>query len=328
MSSSINRFATGVLVLSFTLTGLLGCHPQEEDGTQTITPEETDPITRRNHPSPSPDGQRMVYHVQQADKKVSLYISNIDGSDERLLFASERMHAQEPRWSPDGEWIAFVGGPDYQLTQFALYVIKPDGSGLREVHRPEEGLAKSPFWRGDSAYLLYAERHREAGWARVHTLRLDGTDHQIVPLSGAGLHYHPRWGHQSNRLLVSWRTPDNATDGNLYVVDLATPDTKHWLTSAPGIEGMPAWSPDERFIVYYVDVPETEQADLFVVDTTTGQTANLTNTLDGNEYFPSFSKDGKRLFYQRFEADPNNPENMVSVLVHMPFDATALLTSP
>jgi hypothetical protein len=50
-----------------------------------------------------------------------------------------------PTWSPDGEWITFVsmsesGAPD-------LYILRPDGSGLRRIGRiSDRGAAMLPRW--------------------------------------------------------------------------------------------------------------------------------------------------------------------------------------
>ena len=41
------------------------------------------------------------------------------------------LHGLRPAWSPDGEWLALRGG--VEIDQQALYVMQPNGSGLRRI---------------------------------------------------------------------------------------------------------------------------------------------------------------------------------------------------
>src|ERR1041385_3255133 len=63
-------------------------------------------------PQVSPDGTRIVYALGRADREndrgtSQIWLSAIDGSNpRRLTWSGERN--REARWSPDGQWIAFV----------------------------------------------------------------------------------------------------------------------------------------------------------------------------------------------------------------------------
>lgn len=66
---------------------------------------------------------------------------------------------QEPAWSPDGQWIAYVGVVGGQGD---LYLIRGDGSGGRRLTR-DASLQQSPMWSADGRFLYYTSR-RDGGW--------------------------------------------------------------------------------------------------------------------------------------------------------------------
>ena len=250
----------------------------------------------RSHPTLSPDGSQIAYHVNLPGNRTALYVASSDGTNERVLFRPDASNAQEPRWSPDGNWIAFVGGPDYEDNHFSLFVIRPDGTELRRLFTPDTGLAKSPSWQSNGRFVSVAERSYEHGWTRVHLVDVETGESELLGIPGDGHNYHPRWGHSTGRLLLTWWNSER-TDGNLFIWDPNSPSQRTWITDSEGMEGMPAWSPDERYVVFYIYVEEA-QFDLWLLDLVDESMENITNTDSTNEFFPEFSRDGDRLYYQ------------------------------
>jgi hypothetical protein len=76
----------------------------------------------RHSPSPSPDGSRLAY----TEKSVSANDVQILDLTARTVTTIHGTGADEVRWSPTGEWLATRGGA-------GLYVVNPDGSGLRQL---------------------------------------------------------------------------------------------------------------------------------------------------------------------------------------------------
>jgi TolB protein len=114
--------------------------------------------TRQNHnltnsprsaefaPAWSPDSQAVIF-VSDREGAYALYHMRLDESQAQRLTPSG-LKATEPVWSPDGRWVAFVGGSD-------LYIIAPDGLHLRQLtHSPSQESA--PDWSADSRYLAYS----------------------------------------------------------------------------------------------------------------------------------------------------------------------------
>lgn len=101
-----------------------------------LTKEETG---NNGFPACSPDGKLVVFRSGRSGHK-NLYIMDavkgeFEGGSIRQLTEGECIDTM-PSWSPDGKMIAFSSNrhdPSNQVT-FGIYIIKPDGSGLRRVH--------------------------------------------------------------------------------------------------------------------------------------------------------------------------------------------------
>ena len=83
---------------------------------------------------PSPDGRKVLYTVREAimnaersDYVNRIYVCNADGSDSIQLTKSDK-NSSNPKWSPDGEWIAYASDRDGKNN---LYVL-PLGGGESE----------------------------------------------------------------------------------------------------------------------------------------------------------------------------------------------------
>ncbi|HXF72957.1 MAG TPA: hypothetical protein VNO79_10160 [Actinomycetota bacterium] len=98
-------------------------------------------------PSWSPDGTRLVF--ARWNGGWSIRVVDAERSQERMILGGA-WFAYEAEWSPDGELIAFVGNPtagDYS-PEDALYVMRPDGSGIRMLaDAPGYGVAGDIAWR-------------------------------------------------------------------------------------------------------------------------------------------------------------------------------------
>lgn len=92
----------------------------------------------------SPDGKEVVF-----DLLGDLYTVPIEGGEAEALTIGMAWDEQ-PRFSPDGRWIAFTsdrsGGDN-------IWVMKRDGTDPRAVTKEDFRLVNSPAWAPDSEYL-------------------------------------------------------------------------------------------------------------------------------------------------------------------------------
>jgi Tol biopolymer transport system component len=85
---------------------------------------------------------------------LGLFIVNQDGSNLVQLRSSNT--AAFPKWSPDGKWIAFCETPQgYEFFASNIFIIKPNGEGIRQLTFHKDGTAVVPSWSPDSKSIFY-----------------------------------------------------------------------------------------------------------------------------------------------------------------------------
>lgn len=102
-----------------------------------------------SHVAVSPDGQLLAYHSR--DRRQDLLISRADGTGERQL-TNDTAYDRNPTFSSDGQWIAFMSnrGGTYQV-----WLIRPDGSGLRQASKAANGALTYNQWSPDGRLVYY-----------------------------------------------------------------------------------------------------------------------------------------------------------------------------
>ena len=119
----------------------------------------------------SPDGHQMAGTSTSADGKFVLVILNLDTGEDTIIPGSAGLF--EPRWSPNGRYLAGAGFDNLQLKLFDLKTGK-----WSELTPP--GIADCPEWSGDSEFIYF---RRVSGDAGVYRIRISGgTAEKIVDL--------------------------------------------------------------------------------------------------------------------------------------------------
>lgn len=115
-------------------------------------------------PDWSSDGNSIVFNrVFYPGSKEALCVMNNDGSNLRVLTDTASLAiAVMPRWSPDGNAIAFLGQASFSSpSPYSLYIIAPDGSNqivLDEVG--SDFVDVLPRWSSDSRKIAYGKSHQ------------------------------------------------------------------------------------------------------------------------------------------------------------------------
>ncbi len=113
----------------------------------------------------SPDGSRLVFHEWVGNwwsANVNLYIINTNGSGRTQLPQGIR-----PAWSPKGDLIVF---DSCRGTSCGIFVVRPDGGGLRQVTSDGGGKAS---WSPDGKKIVYSAD--ADGNPEIFVVNLDGS---------------------------------------------------------------------------------------------------------------------------------------------------------
>jgi Tol biopolymer transport system component len=195
----------------------------------------------------SADGQRVAYiSVPEG----ALWTSKIDGRERIELSDPSVMEAALPRWSPDGNQIAFMART--QNRDWRSHLAGVNGHGLRELI-PGATAGFDPGWSPDGKSIVLAANDLGGTSSRISILDLQTA--QLVPVPGGENLFSPRWS-PDGRYIAAITTDSQA----LMVFDRAH---QQWTVLARMGIGFPSWSHDGQYL--YFDSILTEDPAFFRV---------------------------------------------------------------
>ncbi len=206
----------------------------------------------------SPDSKQLVFVSTRGGGRANLWTLDLATLHVRRL-TSGTGGDYRPSWSPDGKWIAFSSGRGsampfshgrWERLQLAdIYIVHPDGSGLKRVNA-SGGFCGSPKWSSDSsrlvAYCMDGEAtlaDRTAASGIVMDTRLVSVDvstgHATEIAAGPGIKVNPSPLPGND---VGYIRKDGAEAGIFYTSGRRGPR---------GAVRSAAWSPDGTHVVFH-----------------------------------------------------------------------------
>ena len=287
----------------------------------------------------SPDGKWIAYMVSHGDFKqdafvTQIWLANSDTGKSVQLTRNDKS-STTPRWSPDGQWLAFLSNRIEDKNQ--VFLIDPSGGEARQLTKSETAI-NNFAWSEDGKTLAYTATEPtakplkdrkeyygdfdvvRAGYNHVHIWTLDVAEAMKSPVVGKQRTKKTdfsvnsfSWSPDGSTIVFSATiNPDliQGTTGDIYLLKLSDDSVKK-LVDQPGPDTNPYFSPDGKQIVFSSVMGEkiyfASNSRLAIVGIDGGKPRSITDSFDeapgllewnrNGIYFAGLQKTASHLFH-------------------------------
>lgn len=228
---------------------------------------------------PSPDGSRILYTVREAvmtdDRSEyinQVWLCNTDGNNHIQLTKGDK-NSSNPKWSPDGKWIAFTSSREMKTN---LYVLPVSGGEAEKLTDVKTNVGNYE-WSNDASMIAFT--------------MIDAADSKEEKNKKAKDDaYYMDEEVKQNRLFVLW----------LNKKDTAGKNVQKKITKENYNVNAFDWNPDGKTIAFShgksPEVNDNVYSDISLIDIENGTIKPIATTGAG-ETNPLFSPDGKLIAY-------------------------------
>ena len=266
-------------------------------------------LTQSGHDSSpvwSPDGKTLAFISSRAGDS-QVYILSMDGG-EAHAWTHLSTGADMVKWSPDGKTLAFTSSVYPDCKDDACNKLRDEEKEKNKVkaHVAEHLLYRHwTHWsEGKRGHLFVVPAPAAADQAEASHVPRDlteGADYDVPPDERGGpedINFSP----DSKELCftaVTDKMEATSTNGDLFLVPVTGGEPKR-ITTNPGFDGNPVYSPDGKFIAYHAQLTAGYEADrwrVMLYDRQAGKSEDLTPAFDRGAEQLAWSADSKKIFF-------------------------------
>ena len=264
----------------------------------------------------SPDGSAVVFTTDRADWDQQIFRSDLwlcqdDGKSSSLIQLTQSGHDSDPRWSPDGKWIAFLSerkspagksedsdDSDSKEDASQIYLISPRGGEAFPITQGEEDV-HTFSWSADSQSIYYATRQPwtkaqkdeyKQQWKDVIEYRSAERGDAIFALDVAAAIVR----HAAEPAKVEKKEGEPEKQPDL------TPGSRSLTTIPLRVDDL-VTSPDGTKLAFVTNAinqreEKYEDVELYTLDAKGGQPRRITHN-QGEEVRPRWANDSRHIFF-------------------------------
>ena len=259
-------------------------------------------VTQSGHdssPAWSPDGKTLAF-LSSRDGNSQVYLLSMEGGEAKKL-TTLSTGADLFQWSPDGKTIAFTS---------AVYLdCKDDTCNSKRDEEKEKSKVKARIY--DHLLFRHWDHWNEGKRSHLFVMPVDGNTSARDLTPTADYDIPPDERGEANDFAFSpdgkeicyTAVPDKveaiSTNGELFLVPVAGGEAKK-ITTNPGFDGNPVYSPDGQYIAYHAQLTAEYEADrwrVMLYDRKSGKTENLSEGFDRSAANLSWSPDSKTIYF-------------------------------
>ncbi len=237
---------------------------------------------------------RDCYGLQIFDfDSIGFWLINPDGTNMRRILPFE---LQNPAWSPDGKWIAFVANNQ-------IYKMRFNGSGFDSTSLTQltfKGRNYSPAWSPDGEWVAYDSNYQSpTGNYIIWKMEKDGSNKTKISKHGTGGIREPNWSKDGKRI-IHHRFFENQKE-----IATMSPNGENIkrITHNMSREGNPKFINNDSKIVFISQL-RGKHPNIFVMDSSGNHIKQLTSNGVASSWsgIPfSMSPDDRYVVYTRYD---------------------------
>src|SRR2546423_13078839 len=311
-------FLLGLIILSITIVPATGA--------QTRVPTLDDLLTLKTASGTqiSPDGKLVAYTVGYGDFKQDAFLTQIwladSASEKSFQLTRGDKSSTNPRWSPDGRWLAFLSNRIEDKNQ--IFVIDPSGGEAQQLTKSETAISNFS-WSEDGKTIAYTATEGAAqplkdrkdyygdydvvrnGYNYVHLWTIDVADAIKAVVAGKQRTKKKEfsidsfaWSPDGQTIAFSATINPDLVQGvtsDIYLLKLSDDSVKK-IVATSGPDNNPRFSPDGKQIVFSSAMGNTNffasNNRLAVVSVDGGTPKSITDSFDESPGLLEWKADG------------------------------------
>ena len=236
----------------------------------------------------SPNGKIVFQSTQGGDGFVNdIYVMDADGKRQTRL-TDDPADDTNPVWSPDGSKIAFFSAR--RGNGYELYLMDADGNNQRPLRAESPVVPFGFVWSPDGTRVAYSDGDD------VYVAEVAGTAAPVnvsVFKPAGSFDREPDWSPDGGRLVVRNFTACGGCS-DLHVVNASDGGGRVALSTGPGFDSNPRWSPAGDLIAY-----EGDRGGRGIYVTAADGTGSEAKVSGADQSFggPTWSPDGSRVAF-------------------------------